>query len=388
MPIVGIYRQQLNRASETFIRNQIASLREFEPILIGYDYLGRTPASAGLVGVNASNQLRRLAYEITARDRLAERLLRKSGVSLIHAHFGFDGVYALPMSRRLGVPLITTFHGLDASLSNTSWIKRRNVPAARFLLKRKSLAGPSAKIICVSNAIRNTLLDQGYTPNRLITHYIGVPTDEISPSYDREVNTLVHVGRLVEKKGTRYLIDAFARILGHPELGRNTRMQIIGSGPLEQELRAQTQQLGVNRLVDFRGELPRSETIQELRRAAVVCVPSVTAANGDREGLPTVLLEAASTAAPIVATYHSGIPEAIIDGRSGLLVPERSSNALADALIACLTNRDFARGLGAAARRRVVDDFDITRQTRRLEQIYRTMIAEHARIRVQASTTL
>jgi colanic acid/amylovoran biosynthesis glycosyltransferase len=105
-------------------------------------------------------------------------------------------------------------------------------------------------------------------------------------------------------------------------------------------------------------------------RAWLLAVPSVTAADGDREGLPTVAVEAAAAGLPVVGTRHSGIPEAVIDGRSGFLVAEGDVPALGDRLDALLGSADLRRRMSAEARALAEERFDLARQTRILERHY------------------
>ena len=181
--------------------------------------------------------------------------------------------------------------------------------------------------------------------------------------------------RLVEKKGTRYVIAAMPAIVQACPLARLT---IIGDGPLRAELEQFAEQLGVADHITFMGERDHTTVLAVMATSAVVCIPSVTAANGDTEGLPTVVYEAGAMGVPVVASQSSGIPEAVDHGVTGLLVGERDIAAIA-AGVASLLNDDALRlRMGQAARRRMVEDFDIARQTSRLEDIYRSVLADGA----------
>jgi glycosyltransferase involved in cell wall biosynthesis len=116
-----------------------------------------------------------------------------------------------------------------------------------------------------------------------------------------------------------------------------------------------------------------------MQKASIICQPSVTAADGDSEGLPTVVLEAAATAKPLLATHHSGIPEIVVDGTTGFLVPEREVGALADRLLLLLKNADLRRRMGEAGRRRIEEHFDLRKQAKRLEEIYGETISSFNR---------
>jgi glycosyltransferase involved in cell wall biosynthesis len=140
-----------------------------------------------------------------------------------------------------------------------------------------------------------------------------------------------------------------------------------------------TYECGLTSRVAFHGSLPHRAVADLMRKSSIVCQPSVTAADGDSEGLPTVALEAAATARPLVATRHSGIPEIVVDGTTGFLVAERDVRGLADRLLLLLENADLRRAMGEAGRRRIEERFDLGRQAERLEEIYGETISRFRR---------
>jgi colanic acid/amylovoran biosynthesis glycosyltransferase len=150
----------------------------------------------------------------------------------------------------------------------------------------------------------------------------------------------------------------------HPQC----RLTIIGEGPLRPPLEALAKQLNLG--CEFSGAQPAAIVRESLRRARIVCVPSVTAANGDSEGLPTVVAEALATGVPVVSTRHAGIPEIVIPNVTGLLVPERDAGALADALRLLLVDRALWESIHETATNHMETRFDLKMQTALLENIY------------------
>jgi glycosyltransferase involved in cell wall biosynthesis len=143
------------------------------------------------------------------------------------------------------------------------------------------------------------------------------------------------------------------------------RLVVIGDGPLRSALERRA-----GAAVQFLGALPTGEVAQWMRRAAVLAAPSLTAADGDAEGLPNVVVEAAASGLPVVATRHSGIPEAVEDGKTGFLVPEGDAAALGARLGELLGSEALRREMAAKARRLAEEKFDRARLTERLERIY------------------
>ncbi|MEQ4300136.1 glycosyltransferase [Plantactinospora sp. B6F1] len=311
-----------------------------------------------------------LAYTLTRRSAPLRRLLAERGTALLHAHFGVEGVYAAPVARTLGVPLVTTLHGFDVTIPKSRLIASRKPSWMNYVAWRSDLFDTGAVFVCVSAHIRDRAVDWGYPADRLVVLPTGVDVDLIPFAGFVETPRILHVARLVEKKGTADLLRAFAvvrRVVPEAEL------VIVGAGPLRERLDRLARELDVSAAVRFLGARPHAETLDRLGRSRLLCQPSVTAATGDQEGLPTVLLEAAASGRPVVATAHGGIAEAVTDGENGFLVAERDVAALAERLTLLLRDRQLCERFGAAGRRMVVERYNLRRQTDRLESLYRTL---------------
>ncbi|XVX20048.1 glycosyltransferase family 4 protein [Actinomycetota bacterium] len=177
---------------------------------------------------------------------------------------------------------------------------------------------------------------------------------------------IVSVGRLVEKKGLGDLVDAVATLLRD---GHEVELHIAGDGPLRGALIAQVCERGIAAHVHFHGPMPQHEVMSLLATATAFAAPCVVASDGDRDGLPTVLLEAMSMGVPVVATPVAGIPEAVEHGVTGLLVGERDVAALSSALARIVTDDALAQRLSKAGRARIEERFDVADQARRLRDL-------------------
>ncbi len=220
--------------------------------------------------------------------------------------------------------------------------------------------------LAVSEAVRARAVARGFPEARTVVHHIGVDLDRLRPDPSLvEPGLVLHVGRLVEKKGTAVLLDAFAAVRArHPA----ARLVVIGDGPLRARLEHRAAGLGDG--VRFLGAQPPDAVARWMQRAWLIAAPSVTAADGDAEGLPTVLVEAAASGLPAVATRHSGIAEIVDDGVTGLLVPEGDTRALAEAIVASLGRKAARAERARAARARAERSFDLVEQSRLLEDQY------------------
>jgi colanic acid/amylovoran biosynthesis glycosyltransferase len=183
-----------------------------------------------------------------------------------------------------------------------------------------------------------------------------------------EPTRIVTVGRLVEKKGIASGLEAVARVLAS---GRAVSYTIVGEGALRSELERLVDRLGIAAHVHMCGRLSHAEVASLLNDAHILLAPSVTAADGDQEGIPNVLKEAMAMGLPVVGTEHAGIPELVENGVSGYLVPERDVVAIADRLIELIDRPETWPVLGRKGRERVLAEFDIRKQSETLAALYR-----------------
>jgi len=371
---VAVFRHNLFRISETFITQQAGQLSRYRPFYVGRLRQGAGPAGAesrvlgDLAGIW---KWPRIGWQMLSRNPGPYvRLLADRRPALIHAHFGVEGVYALPVARRLGIPLITTFHGFDATLSTAGLL--RSPAWANYPLFRGQLARKGDLFLCASSFIRDRVLAMGFPEARTRVHYIGVDCAAVRPRDPaEETPTILHVARLVEVKGTRHLIGAFARLA---ERFADVELTIVGDGPLKLSLQALAGSLGVGGRVHFLGPRPYPEVLGLMRKAAMLVLPSVRAGDGRVEGLGMVLLEAAATGVPTIGSRIGGIPEGVIEGETGFLAPECDEQALAERMAALLDDRDLRVAMGTKARAMVEDRFDLRRQTALLEDHYDSVL--------------
>jgi colanic acid/amylovoran biosynthesis glycosyltransferase len=372
-PTVLIFRNELLPKSETFVEAQAGALRSFQPRFAGVHAARNSmtlPTSPVLVDAT-SNFVGKLRRRLFWRASIAPRFyrdLKEMGPCLLHAHFARDGAAALPISHLLAIPLVVTLHGYDVT-SSDSWLSN-SVEGRVYLRRREMLWERASAFLCISRFIHDKAIEKGFPPGKLVVHYTGTDTFLFGDApRERDPNLIVFVGRLVEKKGCRYLLDALAIVQKqHPAV----RLAVIGTGPLERELRDKCRSEDLP--CEFLGVLSPPEVMEQLARARVFCVPSVTALNGDSEGLGMVFAEAQAMGTPVASFFHGGIPEVVIDGETGLLAPERDSGALAANLLRLLVDDRLWMQLSARGPGWVHEAFDLYKQTNHLEKIYADVV--------------
>ncbi len=365
MPSILVYRDTVGARSESFIQRQYRAFQELEPLYVGTKRGPLAPkealmlAAPGPFGAYGRAVFRQWGQIPARLDRaIAER---KPG--LIHAQFGLGGALALPIAEKTGLPLVVTFHGGDAT--KDKHFEARPLLRTVFQRRRQRMVEAAHTILCVSRFVRDRLIARGFPAGKLTTHYLGIdiPAEVVLPPVGVS-NTVLFVGRLVEKKGVDTLIDAMA-ILRQATPG--LELSVVGDGPARADLEKRAEAAGIK--VQFHGWLEEKKVRAAMRRALLLAVPSRTAAGGDAEGLPTVIMEAMALGVPVVATRHAGIPEIVADRVTGLLVPEADAGALAEAILTVKTDPELANRLRGEAYADVRARFDADRQSALLERM-------------------
>ena len=378
MKKVLVFRSHLLERSETFIRDQVMACTSWNAVLVGFararNGLPIDDLELRLLDGTRSAWLakihRALLAEIGATRRPFVTMCRREEPDILHAHFGTDAVMFWPTARRLNRPMLVTLHGQDITIHRQSW-ERNERRFSKRLYPRRLLAmadDPRVHFVAVSDDIRQAAIRYGIASERITVRHIGIDLSRFRFSghpITERAPRVVFVGRLVEKKGVEYLIRAFARV-SQKIVG--AQLAILGDGPLSGSLRGLAARLGVQ--VEFFGGVDRTEVARELARARVLCLPSVTAANGDAEGMGMVILEAQACGIPVVTSARGGKTEAIVDGRTGFAFAERDVDALTAHLSRLLLDDDLASAMSAAAIPHVATHFDIRDCTRRLEELY------------------
>ncbi|WP_169747012.1 glycosyltransferase [Edaphobacter aggregans] len=365
---VVIFRIQLLPRSETFIVTQAAAMKRFEPYFVGWRRVagldlpedGSWTADDG----GRRGRLRELRFRYLGPTFGEIAQLRAQSPRLVYAHFALDGYAAMRLAKQLGVPLVTALHGYDVTMSDEAISATRL--GREYLKGRSRLQTEGALFVACSEYVRSRAIERGYPADRTIVHYIGVDVTRFEPPQSglREP-VILFVGRLVEKKGCRSLIEAMVAV---QRCNAKAELIVIGDGPL----RAECEELAATRHIccRFLGAQPATVVQEWMARAAVFCVPSVIASSGDAEGFGIVFIEAQAMGLPVVSTRSGGIPEAVDDGRTGLLVAEGDHEALAEAILKLLQDDHLWQRFSVAGRKRVLENFNLARQTERLEDLF------------------
>ncbi len=325
------------------------------------------------VGLRARAYLQAPLYFLAA-ERALRRLIAAQRIDLVHAHWILpNGFVAARAAAAAGIPYAATLHGSDVFMAERNGLFRA--------LARRALRG-AAHVTSCSSELRHRLLAIGgerhaekvllVANGTDIEPPVGNAVEELGHRFDLSGRLVVAVGRLVYKKGFRYLLQAAPQILAQdPEV----RIVIGGDGDIEEELRAQAAQLDLGDRILFTGGLSHPEVLALIAASEIFVMPSIRDPKGNVDGLPIVVLEAMAGGRPVVASDVSGMPLAIEDDVSGLLVEEKNPDALAAAVNGLLADGELARRLGEAARLRVAEELNWDAVAEVHHRLYRAAVA-------------
>ncbi|MDT0575786.1 glycosyltransferase [Croceicoccus sp. F390] len=370
---VGFRVGKYPEISETFIDAQIADMasRGFAVSLLGDTV---APGTGSGVAV----------YQTLPRGRVAQKIwpmlpwrMRQAWIAaterrwaarndVIVCNFGWFGAQFERFTRAgQRPPFVTIFHGADLS---------RNLRDEGERIYDDLLANCDL-LLTVSDLYRRRLLELGAPAEKIAVQRMGVDLSQLAftpRSPDRPVSRILHVGRLVEKKGTEFLLRAFAATRSDPGMSAIT-LDIVGTGPLRSGLEQLAATLAITDRVNFAGALPHDTVRAMLEKTDLFILPSVTAADGDMEGVPVALMEAMASGIPVISTRHSGIPELVEHEVTGLLADERDVEQLAAQIRRMVADATLRNRLVHAARERVEQQFNRKRLHDALADMLRTL---------------
>jgi glycosyltransferase involved in cell wall biosynthesis len=325
--------------------------------------------------MRADVSLRGAAYiaaplALAAGWRAARSVARRCRATVMHGHWvvpgGVTAAAAAP-----SLPLVISLHGSDVYVAET-------VAAAR-IAARQAFRRAGFVTACSADLARRAVA-LGAAPERLETVPYGVDVERFRPDVQARLTErqqlgvregaplVVAAGRLVQKKGFEYLIDAMT---GLPA----AVLALAGDGTLAGDLRERARAAGVADRVRFLGNLTQDRVGGLLSAADVVCIPSVRDDGGNVDGLPNVLMEALASGTPVVTTAAGGILSVVGDGVTAFVVPERDSTAIAACIGRIIAQPAAGRQIGVAARKLVAEQFGWDRAAKRFEAAYASALA-------------
>lgn len=314
---------------------------------------------------------------VAAGSVAAARLARSGAFDVVHAFWPLPhGLLGLAAKRAAGIPLVSTFFGVELS-----WL-RSQLRLLRPVARRIVSGSDAVTVISSHTASEVEALAPG-VPVRVIPFGAAASPEHVPPLRVREPGEpmrLLFVGRLVERKGVGVLLEALA------QGGADDRLSIVGDGPLRAQLEAQSSRLGITERVEFTGPVPSAALSARLADADALVLPAIRDAKGDVEGLGVVLIEALAAGRPVIASESGGIVDIVRDGETGLLVTAGDAEALTGAIRRYREEPALAARLAAAGQAFVQTEFSWARIVDRLAETYQELAAARRGDETERST--
>ncbi|WP_278036318.1 glycosyltransferase [Flavobacterium nitratireducens] len=293
---------------------------------------------------------------LTSAEHAFISSLKKNKIQLVFAQYGTTAYRIVSICKCLKIPLITHFHGYDASVDSV--IKSCN--------NYKEVFDYSTYVIAVSLSMKDKLIELGCPQEKVIYNTYG-PNNlflEIVPKFLEPI--FIGLGRFVNKKAPYYTILAFKQVV---EKFPKAQLVIGGNGELYEVCKNLVSYYQLENNVILPGVLSPKDFEAYLSKSLAFVQHSITAINGDQEGTPVAILEASAAGLPVISTFHAGIPDVIIDGETGFLVPEHDVDAMAQKMMLLLENTSLALQIGAKGKNRIRECFTLERHLRTIDEL-------------------
>jgi len=293
---------------------------------------------------------------------IAERIHREFPFDLIHAHVALpDGYAGMLLAREWGKPLVVTIHGADA------YINVRRDCGRRAAVEQ--VVRTADQVIFVSNRVKQVLESELHdTFENAISIHNGVSANKVCRglvSRTDNAKIIITIGYLIERKGHRYVLESIKQLVQkHPQL----RYLIVGSGPMQSNLEAFTEEMGLSKHVNFLGRVPSEELPRLLSLSDIFVLPSWNEAFG------IAYLEAMANGKPVIGCCGEGVEEFVTHGETGLLVPPQDVGRLVQALDTLLSNREEAKAMGERARKVVLENYTWEMNAEKTLEVYRRVL--------------
>jgi len=316
-----------------------------------------------------------LSDRFAAYSAITADYASRMGIQHLHAHFAADtALTTMIASKLLDIPFSFTAHAYDLFID-----KVPAAPGEGRDARLRRLTRHASRIVTISEFNRDYLLAKVGSEilEKIVIIRCGIDPLNFTrhKRVEGDIVRFLCVGRFVEKKGHERLLQAFRNVA---DVRANVRLRLAGDGPLKPAMMELCETLGLSDKVEYLGSVPSESVMEEMRRADVFVLHSVTAKNGDMEGVPVSIMEASATGLPVVSTRHSGIPELVLDGISGLLTDEADTQSFSQNMLRLADNAQLRLKLGEAGCRHVRKNYDLMNEATKLAELFACVSAGDA----------
>lgn len=357
---IAIFSPSQNPYSETFIQAHKRYLKgdiyyyygTGTGIKLEHKYSNNAPKIT-LVSKLTRKLLKQPYYTLWAKAVL--KSLKSNKIQAVLIEYGTHAYHLLPVLKKLNMPIVVHFHGYDASIKQV-------IASCDFY---NEVFDRAKKVIVVSKKMKQMLIEIG-CPNNKIVYTPCAPNDgffKVETTFQK--NQFISIGRFVDKKAPYLTILSFKKVIEkHPK----TKLLMAGDGVLLNTCKNLVRQYSLEDNIEFLGVISSKEYQKLLAESLAFVQHSIMAKNGDMEGTPVSVLEASAAGLPVISTNHAGIPDVIINNKTGLLCEEHDVNAMSDNMFKLIENPKLAKEMGATGKKHIQQNFCMENHIRLIQE--------------------
>lgn len=364
------YKSNFLNRSETFIDRLIRNHINYQPVAMCIDkkhFTDHLPVFQQPQN-GISTLINTACFHLNLSLPFYKKVIQQQSPDIIHAHFGYDGFRMYRVAKKTNTPLVVSFYGSDVSRLPTEFGWKR---------RYRKLAQYGQKFVAASDFMKSQLIELGFPKDHIEVIRFGVDLNLFCFKKEfNATNRLMMVGRMVEKKGFKYALQALSFLKSNKR--RTIYIDLYGDGPLKKDLKKQAKELGIANQIKFHGYVSNTRVRKELQNHSILLAPSVTASDDDKEGLPNTILEAMASGVPVIASDHTAIPEAVKHRRTGLLVPEGDPEEIAYSVLELLDQQTDVEAIRGNARKLIEEAYSVERLVKNTEDLYSQIIHNYA----------
>lgn len=365
-PTVAHYASKYLPLTENWIYRTLINHRDFRPIFLTrkQENLQLFPFDP-VFSLDSLSTLRQyleiVFFLVTNYFRFFKKVCEQNNTRILHVHFGYHGVKSFGLAKKLSIPMVCSFYGDDAF-------------AFKYQDKYRGLFQHADKILVLGSYMKAWLIKLGCPENKILIHHLGIDADKIQYVNRKKNNgepvRMLIASSLLPKKGVDFAIRALGAVASKYPFS----LDIIGDGPMKNELITLVRSSGLEDRVTWHGYRPYEYFISLARQCDVFVQASRTTEDNNKEGTPMAIVDAMAAGMVVVSTRHSDIPEIVLDGETGYLANENDLHSLIATFDLMFNNLDSFEQFGQQARAWIEQEFDARKQTIKLEQHYRSLI--------------
>ena len=361
--------------TETFIVNQIDSIRNFKVIVATTKKTNYLNCNCDIVTSESTNSYFKGKYLTKKMRKELFDKLKSHKIDLIHTHYLVDAAFFTKFTKMFKVPKICSVYGYDVSSFPNKYFG-----LGKYYIKR--IFDEYDVFLAMSMDMKNDLLRLGCPEKKIKIHYQGIDIHKYkihNRDYGfKKITNILQIGTVESKKGQNIVLESLYILLNELNIGTFV-YHVVGNGNID-SFRNKIDELKLKDKIKLYGYINHKsfEYLNILKQADIYVHPSITSINGEKEGIPTSIIEAMASGLPVLSTYHAGIPYIIENDKDGLLVNEKDIKGLANALNRLILDFELREKLGKAAQRKAAEQLSLEKGTRELEGIYKIAIEKYA----------